>query len=226
MENKVHPFEMSGLGLAPFRFVGVWTQPSIPDGSASTGQVEAYNLDMQSKPECCQYFCAHCGTPIMVHCMIENSEGKRYAVGQDCIAKYDSEGCADETLIAVKQRERELRRIRRTEKARRDHENWLDTVCNDQGETNRERYDREFAEQEQEKADTKIAVLNKWGFLVDALRNSGSFGIELANSIENGQEPYGRGGDIALEIFAKQAGRKNSKAFDEAYEYACNKINN
>jgi hypothetical protein len=225
MSNKVHPFEMSGLGLAPFSFVGVWTQPSIPDGSSHTGQIETYNLDMKSKPDCCKYFCAHCGTAIMVHCIIENSEGVRYAVGQDCIAKYDSEGCADETLIAVKQRERELRRIRKIKKDKKDREIWLAKV-DANNESNEDRINREQSEREQERVDAKLAVLNKWGFLVDALRNSGSFGIELANSIENGQEPYGRGGDIALEIFAKQAGRKNSKAYADAYDDAYNKIIN
>ena len=224
MENKIHPFEMSGLGLAPFRFVGIWTQPSSPDGSASTGQFEAYSNEMRSKPECCQFACAHCGTAIMVHCMIENSEGKRYAVGQDCISKYDAEGCADETLIEVKRREREMRRMKAEEKRERDHENWLNTVCNDQGETNSERLDREFAEEKQAVENKKNAVLDKWGFIVDALRFSGRFGGELADSIESGQEPYGYGVTIALEMFAKQSGRKNSKAYNEAFDYASNKI--
>ena len=222
MTNNVHPFEMSGLGLAPFRFVGVWTQPTIDEGG---NNIEAYNLDMRHKPECCQFMCAHCGTAIMVHCIIENSAGKRYAVGQDCIRKNDAEGCADEALIAVKQRERDMRREKSEAKRVRDHENWLNTVCNDQGETNRERQTREYAEEEQAKKDHKNKVMDKWGFLIDALRNSGDFGRNLATSIENGGEPFGRGVNIAVEIYAKQFGRKNSKAYTEAEDFAFNKLN-
>jgi hypothetical protein len=222
MTKKVHPFEMSGLGLAPFRFVGIWTQPTINEESSN---IEAYNIDMKNRPECCQFMCDHCGTAIMVHCIIENSAGKRYAVGQDCIRKNDAEGCADEALIAVKQRERDIRREKREAKRIRDHENWLDTVCNDQGETNRERRDREFAEEQQAKKDHNNKVMDKWGFLIDALRNSGDFGRNLAASIEEGGEPFGRGVNIAVEIYAKQFGRKNSKAYNKAEDFAFNKLN-
>jgi len=222
MEKNVHPFEMSGMGFAPYKFVAIWTAPTIDE---SGNNIEAYNLDMKHRPECCNFACAHCGTAIMIHCIVENAQGKQYAVGSDCISKHDREGCADATLIAVRQRRRDLDREKREAKRQRDHEKYLNTVCNDLGETNRERQTREYAEEQQAQKDRENNVMNKWGFLIDALRNAGDFGRGMATSIENGREPYGRGVDIALEIYAKQFGRRGSKAFNEAFDSAEAKIN-
>lgn len=57
----LHPFEASGLGLAPFRLVSVTR-------SGMRG-------------------CAHCGTGIAVHCLIESRDGKRFVVGSTCVSK-------------------------------------------------------------------------------------------------------------------------------------------
>tara|TARA_R100001594_G_C3948318_1_gene242388 strand:+ start:57 stop:752 length:696 start_codon:yes stop_codon:yes gene_type:complete len=226
MSQKVHPFEISDLGLSPFKFVGIWETPIQPEEGSTLGQWETYQYALINKPECCKGYCMHCSEFIKIHCIIESSDGKRSAVGSTCIQKNAGEGCADKALIAVKQRERELRQKKSEEKRQREHEEWMETVCNDKGETNSERISREFAEMKQAKEKAKNDSNEKWGFMLDALNNAGSFGRSLAESINEGSEPSGRGVDIALEIYAKQFGRTNSKKYNEAYDYAYNKINN
>jgi hypothetical protein len=65
MENlKIHPFEVAGLGIAPFRFVGVDSQGEMIG-------------------------CAYCGTGIKHKFLIVSSDGKKSKVGCDCIQKID-----------------------------------------------------------------------------------------------------------------------------------------
>lgn len=60
---RSHPWEKAGLGVAPFRFVMMTTAPGQGDG------------------------CHYCGTGIkyLFHCV--SSDGKRFHVGCDCIAR-------------------------------------------------------------------------------------------------------------------------------------------
>lgn len=71
-----HAFEVAGLGLAPFRFVGFTINKiTYPDGSSKAGGT-----------------CAYCGTGIMNECLIRSHDGKVSKVGCDCIRKVDDEG--------------------------------------------------------------------------------------------------------------------------------------
>ena len=78
--KALHPFERAGLGLAPFRFVGAYESRGPikrPDGS----EIGAPGQPMG----CCQY----CGQGIAICCTIKSSDGKRFTVGSDCVAKVD-----------------------------------------------------------------------------------------------------------------------------------------
>ncbi len=70
--KTLHPFERAGLGLAPFRFVG--------------SHEEKYQA-CQGAPVQPGASCDYCGTAIMVVCVIQSSDGKRFKVGCDCVAK-------------------------------------------------------------------------------------------------------------------------------------------
>jgi hypothetical protein len=79
--TTLHPFEASGLGLAPFRLLSI-----VASGLRG---------------------CAHCGTGIKVHCHIQSADGRRFIVGSDCVRKVAEK--VDTTLaLAVR---RELNRI-------------------------------------------------------------------------------------------------------------------
>jgi len=71
-----HAFEVAGLGLAPFRFVGL-SENSIahPDGSTQAGGT-----------------CDYCSTGIRHECHIVSSDGKRSKVGCNCIEKVGDKG--------------------------------------------------------------------------------------------------------------------------------------
>lgn len=71
-EPLIHWFESAGLGLAPFRFVGTEHKLFTIPGT-----------DVCKPGSSCDY----CGTAISQLCWVESSDGKRFKVGSDCIAK-------------------------------------------------------------------------------------------------------------------------------------------
>ncbi len=74
-ESKLHPWEKAGLGLPPFRFVGMRTvtyqachgAPIQPGGS-----------------------CDYCGQAIYDQYQIRSADGKVFKVGCDCVSKVHS----------------------------------------------------------------------------------------------------------------------------------------
>jgi len=71
-----HAFEVAGLGLAPFRFVG-FSENVIthPDGTQQAGG-------------CCDY----CGTGLRFECHVVSRDGRGHKVGTNCIAKVGDAG--------------------------------------------------------------------------------------------------------------------------------------
>lgn len=82
--DKVHPFEIAGLGAAPFRCVGVHQRRT------NTGQPGGA--------------CAYCGTGILDCFEIVSRDGKRFIVGCDCVTRTYA-ACDTETPV-------EFRRIK------------------------------------------------------------------------------------------------------------------
>lgn len=72
-----HPFEISGLGKAPFKCLGMRSNKFTPGGLMG---------HLHSKPG---GTCAHCGTGILYEFMIESSDGKKFVVGSSCVEKTD-----------------------------------------------------------------------------------------------------------------------------------------
>ena len=78
---SLHPFAQAGLGVAPFRCVGVEYRVgpirSVVDGI--TVEVGSQGQPMGT--------CAYCGMGIAECCVIQDGEGKRFIVGNQCVAK-------------------------------------------------------------------------------------------------------------------------------------------
>jgi hypothetical protein len=75
-DQTIHPFEKAGLGVAPFRFVGM--EENVirhPNGTMQAGGT-------------CQY----CGTGIRYMFQVKSADGKLFHVGCDCIMKIESKG--------------------------------------------------------------------------------------------------------------------------------------
>lgn len=108
-----HPFEMTGLGAAPFRFV---TSIAIPSPSAAAANPTAYNNGLaMAQMEARQYgvrlgSCEHCGMGIMINCVIRSSDGHYHVVGSDCVLKTDHSSELSEAVKAD-------RKARRSEQA-------------------------------------------------------------------------------------------------------------
>lgn len=105
-EQTIHPFERAGLGLAPFRFVGMEHRVGpllLADGT----QVGAPGQPMGS--------CAFCGQGIAYCCQIESADGKRFIVGCDCVRKVSEK--KERVLTDV---ERAIRDTKRNEKWAKD----------------------------------------------------------------------------------------------------------
>ena len=84
--TKVHVFEEAGLGVAPFEFIKVIKQ----HGSN----------------------CMYCGTGITYNCIIQDSQGRRFIVGNVCVGKTDDSGLikvVDEQTKEFKRQEAENR---------------------------------------------------------------------------------------------------------------------
>lgn len=96
-EVKVHPFERSGLGKAPFRFVGMKEKVHVAGDHVQAGGT-----------------CMHCGMGIRYCYWIESADGRQSYVGSTCIGK-----TGDARLVPlVESEERKRKRAQRDERAR------------------------------------------------------------------------------------------------------------
>lgn len=93
----IHPFEKAGLGIAPFRFVGM---------------SEKVYVACQGAPEQPAGTCDYCSTGIRYCCHIVSADGKEFIVGQDCVRKTDR----DSLLNAVEKAMAEVNRKNRAAK--------------------------------------------------------------------------------------------------------------
>jgi hypothetical protein len=84
--DKIHVFERSNLGKAPFRFVGV---------SYKTYQA------CQGAPVQPGGSCDFCGTGIAECCLIQDVNGKQFIVGNTCVNKTGDAGLISATKRAV-----------------------------------------------------------------------------------------------------------------------------
>lgn len=100
-----HPFEAAGLGKAPFRFLGVSEEvyKATPDAPAQPGGK-----------------CDYCGMAIRYCFQIASADGKRFAVGSDCVEKTDTSKLRVVVASEMRKMKREKARIYRAEKQKRD----------------------------------------------------------------------------------------------------------
>ena len=70
--EKIHKFELAGLGRHPFEFVGYFESRTKQNQPAGT----------------CQY----CGNGIAICCRVRSADGKEFIVGSDCVLKTGDAG--------------------------------------------------------------------------------------------------------------------------------------
>jgi hypothetical protein len=216
-QETLHPFELAGLGEAPFRFVTVRKNVY----SAAPGH--------QQPGGTCQY----CSQGIMYECVIRSSDGKEFVVGQDCVMKLDR---ADNRLVSQVKRaklqiERERREAIRAEKYRL-QEITREAEMNRQREANGGLTDWEVAAKQ--KAAERAAgrkqwiAKNEWLYRVLEAGYRSSFIEGMLDSLECGpvSELPERAIAILQDIYAKSHGRRGSKAYAAAEAEFESKVEN
>jgi hypothetical protein len=209
----IHPFEEAGLGLAPFRF-------------------ESLTESVRNVGGCIQPtgHCHYCYTGIRYCCNIRSADGKRFVVGTDCVRKLNR---FDNRMVSdVKRAEAKLARQKR-EEARKAKWEARQAEITAQLAAQRERNgDLTDAEVQQEAAakiaresrDKVEAEMNEQnGWILDVLMNVGYASDFVSGMIDKLRTTplknlSPRCIDIIAGIYAKRAGRRNSKAYDAALE--------
>ena len=82
----IHVFEQAGLGLAPFRFVGLENnndRAAINSERRANGQIYTTNYCTS---------CDYCSTAICDAYYLESADGKQFKVGCDCVLKTGDAG--------------------------------------------------------------------------------------------------------------------------------------
>lgn len=187
---KAHRFEAAHLGVAPFRYVGMNDNSrQNPDGS------------MQALGTC-----DYCGTGIRYEFNVEDSTGKTFKVGCECIRHAFN----DEALVIVVESEkRKLARQKREVVREQKRLQWLAE--------NKPRLEAEQKAFEERQRIQKETCLKKWGFMLEILNGmNGGFVQSIMNGIKNGNEPYGSAIDILRDIYSKTFGRRGSNAYEQA----------
>jgi hypothetical protein len=205
--HKVYQF-----GTAPFRYIANWSAPSKALLEANP---HAYNMAMASRPKCCQFSCDHCGMPMEHHCIIVDAKGEKHSVGSSCIFKIGD--CENLTQVEADVKARQKANRKRLADAKREK-----VIAEREAAIQAERdanggltvYElgvKNRADAKQARA-AVFLVLAK-DFLIP-MGHAGDFGKSIIRGFADGKIPTGGGKTIVIEIAAKMAGRKNSKAYN------------
>lgn len=207
------------MGQAPYRFIAVWSAPSK---SLQEANPAAYSIEMSARPKVCKFMCDHCGTSIEHHFIIRDANGVEFCVGSTCIDKVGQVLNLSDAEAAERNRQKELRQARA--EAKREAQRIARVVeLNAQRERNGGLTDWELEKQELEEQLKleKEANANRYDYFITHLLNDGGdFAKDLARSLKESGNIYGRGVTIMLDIIAKSAGRKGSKAYNAKREEA------
>lgn len=211
--QKIHKFEYSGLGKAPYRCVGVF---ELPSPSLAEHNPEAYNNQLKMMPpgfKCGT--CSYCGMALKYNYLIVGSDGYKFSVGSECVRKVGDAGL----MKTVTKEEAERRRIKNAERREKRRQERLQA----QRDANGGLTDQELWQKKQAEKDAKLKALRDkrakiLAPLGDELKDGrGGFCDDVGAGLSRGSLPRGRGWDLVCDILAKKSGRRNSKAYDARF---------
>lgn len=187
-----HKFSEAGLGDAPFTFTG-----------CRENVLRHANGHIQPGGSC-----DYCGTGIRYEFHIVSACGKTSKVGCECIRRVGDHKLLTAAEYAKKKLDRAKRAQVRHEKA--------EAILKAQREQNGGLTDWEVqqqAEREQEARQREIG--QRWASEASRLRDGQhGFRDSVADQLEAGRLPVGRGLSITIDILAKQKGRSGSSAYE------------
>jgi len=209
-----HPFELAGLGRAPFRFVGL---VSLPSPALAEQNPSAFANAMRDLPRGIGVgTCAFCGQAIVNNAIVQDATGKRFVVGCDCIRKISTGKLVSAMQAAINAEKRAKARLARNaaHEARRAA---AAALLDAERTRNGGRTDWEVAQgaarAKQVAARAGFMASNAW--LIDVLRRQpGAFCQSVADDLEtravSALSPRCR--EIVREIFIKATGGRNPEA--------------
>ena len=206
------------MGKAPYKYVGLWSSPSK---ALLESNPNAYNNSVAARPKCCHYTCDHCGMPIEHHYMVQDAEGKRFSVGCECIRKMNDVQKMTKAEADKKAHDRKLRKAR-ADKKREEKRIAQEAELQSQRDANGGLTDWELKEKIRQDAieAERNANFKDAEYFITALKASGSFARDLAESFYRRSLPKGRGVNITLDMVAKYySGAKQARGakYDAAY---------
>lgn len=214
-----HPWQDLGLGRAPFVCVGYF---DLPSKALLTQNPEAYNAAMRNVPQGYGVgTCKVCGQAIMMNCMINSADGRKFVVGCDCVLHtYEAR------LISVVEKLKKTRmRKKRAEAKAAKIQKRIDAVAAELdrqrkangGLTDREAQQKRIAEAIA-KAQEGFVAENGW--LISALHGRGNFAESMVKKLATGalsEETFSpRMLDVMKDMFAVRRGRRGTKAYEAA----------
>lgn len=203
-----HPF--NNCGVAPFEYVGYAERLYYP----------CHNIDgsiNNSVPPMAGGTCAHCGTCIRHAYIIRDKNGKEFDVGSECVAKA---GLPPKILTAVKAEKNRQAAIKRQEKREADREARLQAQRDKNGGlTDWQLKQKQIDDEIQERKKRLAPIVAELKPYAESIRDGKQgFCDSIAETLERGDLPRGRGLYIMIDILAKSKGRGNSKAYNAEYE--------
>ena len=223
--DQVTVFKMT-MGQGPYRLIGTW---SAPCRSMLESNPAAYNNAMRAKPECCKWYCDHCGTPIEHHMIVVDSNGDHFSVGSDCSHKLNDARLSTAVKEAIKKRNRQKaqdkRAAERAAKAATYEAELDDQRLRNGGMTDYEKnVEKNKALRLALRADRHLAAAD---IIACLHREGGNFSQSMIESILAGSELRPTAIRIICEIMAKirSGSRKNSKAYNAKYDDCSAELN-
>lgn len=225
MNEKAHPFEIAGMNRGPYEWVGFW---SFPSPALAEQNPSAYQMALGDMPKLkngCGT-CANCGMAIRNICIVQDADGGVWGVGCDCVEKTGDKALGNPAKIAIAKHQAQLRREAADKKRAANHAAWLLKACLKwdaiAGETNAD-YDARMTQAHNRKIEEFQSAKKKASEILSPLADKladgrGGFSDNIANGMREGFPPSGRALSITLEILAKSAGRRGSKAYEAEYE--------
>lgn len=222
MANEtLHPFELSGMGRAPFKCVGVY---SFPSPSLAEQNPAAYQAAIQAMPRGYRCgTCHHCGMALMNNYLIESADGVKSSVGCECVYKTNDPRSA--VVTEVKREQLRMERQKRAEKRaaqrkaaalkwEQDHPEQVAARAEEKRLWQEAKTARENAANAE-----RIRVRRVFAFIIPVLqKQAGEFCGSIAMQINDGYAPQGRALEIVADIYAKAiGGRRGSNAYWEAH---------
>jgi len=153
--------------------------------------------------------CDHCGTGIKHVFVIQTADGNEFNVGSSCVEKVGEKGLYDEA--------KQVKRLAIREAKRQAQEVKIKAMLDAQRVKNGGLTDSELMRQKEEN-ELKIQseLLNPYANRLHD--GKGGFCDSIADQMMRGIAPTGYALVLTLQILAKQAGRKGSKAYTAAHD--------